>query len=209
MLLKKYELLMSLYARGHNNIMNFDGVQPETDDEAPARYRARLLELELLETDPENPAGYRYSAYGQVILDTIGQPDAWVEVLDPVRGFRRCLFLRDAFYICVEELGEEVAVDLLPSLPIFIGGYASMLTDLRDLEPGEAAAEDWTAEAQLLRAGVYSGDESLVLEISPRGVARETTSDAVTYRRHSQESCTNAITQWMLHALKRKEVAAQ
>lgn len=207
MLLKKQELLMCLYARGHENIMGFEEQQIEMSEQTRQRVKAVLSENKLLETDPRNEKGYCFSAYAQVLLDTIGKPDVWVDVRNLKTDLRRGLFLSDAFYVCVEEIGENVAVDLLPSLPIFIGGYASVLRDMPRDGAAAAPENDWEEDNQLAKVCVHGFGEELVMEIDYRGVTRETGTEGTAYTQHTQESCTNAVTMWLLNALKRKEGA--
>ena len=95
---------------------------------------------------------------------------------------------------------EYVAVDLLPSLPVFIGGYASMLKDLRNTDAeGEGT---WDEKNQLITIGVHCADEQFLMEIDRQGITRQTGAEGVSFVRHSQESGTNAVTMWMLNALR-------
>lgn len=203
MLLKKQELLTCLYARGYENIMCFEELQPDKDEQTRQNFKACLMEQKLLEQDPQNQEGYRFSAVAQVILDTIGKPDVWLEVIHLKKGIRRGLFLRDAFYVCVEEMEENVTIDLLPSLPIFIGGYASLLKDIRGNDTGKTEPVSWGHSIQLVKVCIYGSGEKLMMEIDEHGVTRETGAEGVAFSQHSQESCTNAITMWVLNALRK------
>lgn len=197
MLLKKNELLICLQARGHR--VDAAAVS-QMDEEAGLAVKKHLQELKFLEQDPRNQESYRFSAYAQVLLDTIGKPEVWLEVSHLEKNIKRSLYLQDAYYVCVEELGENVAVDLLPSLPVFIGGYASMLKDLRNTDAeGEGT---WDEKNQLITIGVHCADEQFLMEIDRQGITRQTGAEGVSFVRHSQESGTNAVTMWMLNALR-------
>lgn len=206
MLLSKQELLMCLYARGHENVMGFDEAYPEMTEQNRDRFYSRLMGCKLMEQDPRNPEGYRFSAFGQVLLDTVGKADIRLEAENRAAGIRRWLFLqdRDAFYVCVEEMGENVRVDLLPSLPIFIGGYASLLKDLPAQEGAEAEESQWQPEQLLVSVRGCGAGEEYTQEIDRQGIARETGPEGVSYQRRDRQSGTNAITMWMLNALRRK-----
>lgn len=202
MLLKKKELLICLCARGYENAVAAEETLPDMDEQSRQSLKTALAGLGLLESDPQVEGGYRFSAFGQVILDTIGKPDVLLEADHLKRNIRRSLYLRDAFYVCVEEMDEDVMIDLLPSLPIFIGGYASLLKELRGAAAGEATQADWKQDDQLIRVSIGAAGKTVVMEIDEHGVTRQTDADGVTFKRHTQESGTNAITMWMLNALK-------
>lgn len=202
MLLKKKEFLVCLHARGYENVMGFEEAMPDMNEQTGQSIKTHLIDLKLLERDPRTQEGYRFSAFAQVILDTIGKPEVWLEIHHLKMGIRRGLFLRNAFYVCVEEAGENVIIDILPSLPIFIGGYASLLKDIRGDGAAEAQQVDWQQENLLAEVCVCGDGEKLVLEIDQHGVTRQTCSGGVAFRRHTQESGTNAITQWILNVLR-------
>ena len=204
MLLKKTDLLMCLYAREHADHMGLADVRPNTDEDEKHAIKARLTEAGLLEHDLQTTQKYHFSAYAQVILDTIGTPDAWVDVENLKQGIRRWLFMKEAFYICVEEKEENVQVDMLPLLPLLIGGYASLLKDLRDNTYGQVEADQWNEDARLVNVQICSLHDKLVLEIDQQGVARQSDGGNISFWQHSQESCTNAITMRMLHALQKE-----
>lgn len=202
MLLKKKELLICLYARGYENVLDIEEALPDMDEQTRQSLRTHLVAQKLLEQDPRVQEGYRFSAYAQVILDTIGKPDVRLDMHHLKLDIRRSLFLRDAFYVCVEDAGENVIIDLLPSLPIFIGGYASLLKDLREAGTGDAEPTAWEGEDQLVQVCLCCAGEKLMMEIDRHGITRETGADGVIFKRYTQESCTNAITMWMLNSLK-------
>jgi len=205
MLLTKEEFLICLRARGYDHVLGADISQPEADVQLRQRIKDHLLKLELLEPDLQKPDRFRFSAFAQAIVDTIGKPDVWLELQNLKLGIRRFLYLRDAFYVYVEDAQENVKVDLLPSLPLFIGGYASVLRDLRDVQAGKAEPEDWRLTDLLVQINVCHSEEKLTMEIDRNGITKQSEGKAVSFTRHNQLTCTNAITAWVLDALQRKE----
>lgn len=201
MLLEKRELLLCLYARGFTNIMEFQDLPPDMTEKNVQDMKKHLLEQKLLEENPREGMTFRFSAYGQVIIDTVGKPEVWVDIHHLKHGIRRSLFLSGAFYVCVEERGDEVLVDVLPSLPIFIGGYASLLRDLRQ----QSEVQSWDSDAQLVRISLHGKNSRRELEIDEHGTARQTDENGETFVCHTQQSCTNAITDWVLNALRQRE----
>ena len=107
MLMKKKELLICLCARGYENAVTAEETLPDMDEQSRQSLKTALVGLGLLESDPQVEGSYRFSAYGQVILDTIGKPDVMLEAEHLKRNIRRSLYLRDAFYVCVEEMDED------------------------------------------------------------------------------------------------------
>ncbi len=206
MLLMKKELVVCLFARGYEDVRGFENVEPDFSQQEQESIRKRLLDQELMEKADSGESGYRFSPLGQVILDTVGAPDVWLELRNTHTGISRKLYLRDAYYICIDEDGDLLRINLLLSLPMMIGGYASALEGLKCDEPleQEQLQDIWEDADPFIRIAGGCGDRSIRIEIGENGVARKKIGDDVAFEQFTEESCTNTITMWMLSSLKER-----
>lgn len=205
MLLLKKELILCLAARGYDAAPGFmDEVAPLTQQEQSG-IRERLIGHKLLEETDTAESGYRFSALGQVILDTVGAPDAWLEVRNEMAAVHRRIYLRDAFYVCMEEDHEMLLVSILPSLPLVIGGYASALKGVSGDAPlTEQLQPLWENSQQVIRLRAHCDQQELLMEIADSGVVRTTVAGAADFSPFTRESCTNTVTMWLLNTLKER-----
>lgn len=204
--LRKEELALCLGARGYTDVPGFGEAEIERMQRKQQEIRRHLMENGLVEPGDSSETGYRFSALGQVILDTVGAPEVWLEVRNGRAGIHRRLYLRDAYYVCADEDRQMLHIMLLPSLPMMIGGYASALaglayTEQMDDEQLQKAGEAMTPFIQI---SACCGESKLELEIGDQGVARKTTDGETIVTRFSEETCTNGITLWMLEHLQER-----
>ncbi len=206
MLLSKKELALCLYARGYQEIRGFQNIDPDFSEKEQEAARQRLMQHPFFEKPVGDEAPYHFSALGQVFLDTMGASDAWIEVQNDRTATVRRFYIRDAYYVFSEDRDEFTELDLLPSLPLLIGGYASALSGLYCDEPmdqnGIRAA--WESGAPFIHVAARCGNKELRLAIGDNGIAQHTDGDEETYRQFTEESCTNTITMWLLNSLKER-----
>lgn len=205
MLILKKELMLCLTARGYDDVPGFEDAAAPLTQAEQVGVRERLLHHNLLETAEEENSGYRFSAFGQVILDTVGKPDAWLEIRNSMTPVHRRIYIRDAFYVCAEEDKEMLLVSILPSLPLVIGGYASALKGPADNQmPLEEFEPAWESGQKVITLRVCCDGKALIMEVTDNGIVKTTGNGTATFSSFSRETCTNAATMWLLNSLKER-----
>lgn len=206
MRIPKKELILYLYARGHQDIPGFVPEDPDFTEEDRSVIRERLMQHPFFEKGEPGDAPYRLSALGQVFLDTIGSPEAWLEVRNTKASILRRFYICGGFYVYLEEVEDFCDIDLLPTIALMIGGYASAMEGLQQEEHPLSAQPQtlWDQDSVFLQIKVCCDTDEMRLDICDNGIARKTDGAEESYVQLSEESCTNGITMWLLNHLNAK-----
>ena len=185
------ELLCCMYADDKKSLTGFDMKKYENvmfDEENAYK---NLIEEELFEFD-EKSSKYSLSALGEFYINVINDADVWLVIKNNIQDFTRRVYIKDEYYIYLDEVGDRIIGDVLPVLPIVFGGCAKML------EIG-----DGTADNEILIEGFgKSGDADLLFEVNSDNKVTLSVSDSKEKKDYDENSLLNSIVQWIIGGLK-------
>ena len=184
------ELLACMYADDREVLTGFDMTQygdvPFDENEV----NGNLVEEELFEKEGED-GKYGLSSFGAFCMNVISNPDVWLVIKNSQQELTRRIFIRDEYYLYLDEVEDRIIGDVLPSLPIVFGGCAKML-EISDSEE----------EGIIVEGFGKSGDTDILFDIYSDNTYVLTIADETKQSKYNETDLLNTIIQWIISGLK-------
>lgn len=204
MWLTKNDLILCATARGAGILQGFDLTLPSDPEAEMESALPRLIDQGMLEPITGGDFELRFSPLGQLMIDLISKPWIWMQIDNQKSGVLRRIYIRDAFYLCVDEVSGDLNLLLLPSIPLLIGAYAEALEGIRSPvwqgSPDELQnSTDLVPYLQIM--GFRCGKE-LLMSVCDDGRSCTICSGNTDYQVYTEETLTNKLSMWLLQGLK-------
>lgn len=167
--------------------------------------KGKLLEEGMMELIDGK---YRFSDFGQLVLNILGDAECWLVIKNDELGAVRRIYVKGANYLCLDQEEDGLRILYLPLLPLAVGAYAQIIGNIQsslDIGDSDSMKDIWEKEVPYLYLYGCSGSTELNIEMIRGGVAKKTKSGETSYVLYTEESCVNAITMWLLKGLKESD----
>ncbi len=181
------KIFKGLTPKGVEDIFaSFHPERIEEDEEWGDHVKQHLIAEGMLEKGEEK---FIFSPYAQRIMDILVRPDVWLSFNNSGVDYRRLIYVKGIDYLYMD-IGDEVILDLLPTLPYAVGAYALVL------EKGKGENNE--------NIHVFGQSYSHELSIDTCGdemmsILRDGDKADEPFK---EEDCVNQITEWILTNLK-------
>jgi hypothetical protein len=180
-------------------MMGFDTLQGieyqgrDFDEEYLEVLWEEMLESELIVPDEEGEdGGMRISDLGQFIINTAAEPEICIHIANKVTGAKRTVYVRNYYYMFIDERDEVLSIDLIPTIDLILGAIAEAI------ETPEGKTADLMIEAS-------AGLDTLVYDFNGEGEGFRMENGTGTMIEYDDEVCLSELADWMLKMMRKGE----
>ena len=188
MIISKENLLVAIELLGHNEVKGIKNDIKEIHDD-----KMEILWDELVRegmVDKNEAEMWNFSPLGQMIVNLVTSPEIWFSIENSVKAQKRFFYIRNCYYLYVDECDHVMLLDFLPNLRLMIGAYAQMFEGLDDAN---------VPQIHLIAEG---NDNKFELFFDETNRAKRIVNGMINELTYTEETCTNELTQWLFRQLK-------
>jgi len=200
------EFMLCAHAKGYENIKGFENWEETTDFNGYGResFAKHLLSSGILEkkkTEDGNERQYIFSPLGQLYMEVMSSPDSWIRTENLSTGSQRYIYSKNFYFLSVDVQDNCLSILLLPTIQLLVGAYACTWPSLTMAAPLPEAEKSWEDGKLVYELSGESFTGKLHISVCDNGSARKAVDEEIEYSSFSEETYTNAVTQWFLKGI--------